>query len=178
MLGDEVTEAELAAYNVVLLGQLSALPMIEEIGDRLPLPIAAGVDRLLQTDALLRAGADPAAELGILMAAASPWNAERSLLVVSGTSGDSLAWARRALGRLEASGPVTLATGSGRNHPFLYPPPVPGALAPLVDGADGGSLGGRSAAVIVAALAAASLGLLGLLATRVRRQEGDRWGND
>ena len=178
VLGDEVTEAELAAYNVVLLGQLSALPMIEEIGDRLPLPIAAGGDRLLQTDALLRAGADPAAELGILMAAASPWNAERSLLVVSGTSGDSLAWARRALGRLEASGPVTLATAQDETIPFLYPPPVPGALAPLVDGADGGSLGGRSAAVIVAALAAASLGLLGLLATRVRRQEGDRWGND
>ena len=174
---DEATDALLAGHHVILVGRPSALGLINEAGASLPLQFVNGTDRILRTEVLLDRGIDPEAELGVLMVAPSPWNSEKSILVVTGTSRDGLFWGRRALGRLEASGPLTMVTARDKVETFpRTAAEITEALTADItdvdrdDDDDGGlDFDDKVIAAVVAALGVFGLALLGLHLWRVDR---------
>ncbi len=166
---DEITDADLADHNVILLGRPSRHPLIAEAGDVLPLRFDAETDRIVESDINFDEDIDPTAELGALMVAVSPWNPRHTLLVVTGTTDDAVFWARRALGRRQASGPITLITGLDQVRTFPIPQDeLVAALAALTaeeQDRSGFALGGAFLVMVGAA------GLLGIFWLRTRGEE-------
>lgn len=109
-LASQLTDAAKREYNLVAYGLPENNGVVAEVGPKLPLALEAESRRSLQRTELVLLGIKDAASLGIVELVPSPWNDQKALLVVSGTSAETSERSVRALaGRLPA-GNVVLST--------------------------------------------------------------------
>jgi len=97
-LREETPDAEsLSRYHVVAIGRPSANSLIRQINPLLPQPFVPGADQVEHQigEVLLRL--PPDLSLGYIQEIPSPWNEERALLAVTGTTDEGLEWAAYAL---------------------------------------------------------------------------------
>lgn len=116
-IGDLPEGLDLAEYNILVLGRPTTNPFLAELNNALPQPFVAGTDAIQQTlddvSYRLPAGYD----VGLLQALQSPWAAERSILVVSGTGPQGQAYAVASIaenlyGRSGLAGDVVFASAT------------------------------------------------------------------
>jgi len=92
-LGSDADPEVLSRHHLIFIGRPSILPFIEKINPLLPQPFVSGTDEVEHQvgEVLLRL--QPDASLGYIQELPSPWNEERALLVVTGTTDEGVAWA-------------------------------------------------------------------------------------
>jgi len=77
-------------YHIVTIGQPSTNPLIREINDFLPQPFLPGSDEPSQIHNPAIITFDPQRSIGFVQLAASPWNPNKALLVVTGTDSEGV----------------------------------------------------------------------------------------
>lgn len=97
MYGDEGFAADLAAYHIIVLGRPSRHPVLQQINDQLPLPFVPGTEQIEQRMNQVVFRLPPELDLGLLQLMPSPWNTERALLAITGTTDRAISWAATAL---------------------------------------------------------------------------------
>lgn len=78
-------------YHIVAIGQPSTNPLIREVNDFLPQPFLPGRDEPSQIHNPAIITFDPQRSIGFVQLAASPWNSDKALLVVTGTDSEGVA---------------------------------------------------------------------------------------
>jgi uncharacterized repeat protein (TIGR01451 family) len=97
-LGGETLDAEsLGRYHIVAIGRPSTSSLIRQINPLLPQPFVPGTDKIEYQigEVLLRL--PPDISLGYIQEISSPWNEDRALLAVTGTTDEGIEWATWAL---------------------------------------------------------------------------------
>lgn len=96
LLGDP-GDADLSAYNILVIGRPTRSPLLQAVNDALPQPFIPGADSILQkVDGVVLRLPD-GLELGYLELIPSPWNPDRTLLALTGTSDAAIEQASRYL---------------------------------------------------------------------------------
>ncbi|GAB4215345.1 MAG: cellulose biosynthesis cyclic di-GMP-binding regulatory protein BcsB [Roseiflexaceae bacterium] len=95
--GDAVPEPLRKERDLLLVGRPSALPLVGELASVLPAPFPAGSDFAQEPDAPVSYRLAPGTSLGYLQIAPSPWNKDRTILAVLGSTTEGLEWAGAAL---------------------------------------------------------------------------------
>ena len=98
-LGDDLDEATLSRYHLILIGRPSRHQLLSRINDRLPQPFIPGSDLVEQQVGAVYLRLPEEVRLGYLQEMPSPWNRERALLLIAGTTDEGVSWAAAALGR-------------------------------------------------------------------------------
>ncbi|MDK2979746.1 MAG: cellulose synthase operon protein [Chloroflexota bacterium] len=95
---DDLDQTELAANNVVLFGQPSQLPLVYDWSDALPAPFSAGSEVPYDPASRIVYRVVEGSTVGYLELFASPWAADKAVLLVSGNSPAGVTLAGSALG--------------------------------------------------------------------------------
>jgi len=90
MLGMPESEAALSVHHLIAVGRPSQTPMLQEVHDQLPQPFLPQSDVIEQKLNWVTLRFPPDASLGYIQLMASPWNASRALLAVTGTTDDGV----------------------------------------------------------------------------------------
>lgn len=92
-VGEEVDEGMLSDDHLIVIGRPSRNPVLQQVNAQLPQPFFPDSDGIEQklNDVILRL--PPDVSLGYLELIPSPWNPERALLAITGTSDEGVAWA-------------------------------------------------------------------------------------
>lgn len=145
--------------DIITYGLTDGSGLMSEIKDSLPLALGADWERSLQRRELVLLGVRDAASLGIIQLVPSPWNKDRALLAISGTSPESLRLAGQALATTMPAGNVAIVGDDGKAVGIKIaaepPPPQPGMLTPQ-----------EAYRYVAAAVAVLTLGLLGTMLAR------------
>jgi hypothetical protein len=94
---DLVTQEDRQDKDLLLIGRPSAHALIAELNDRLPQPFEPGSDLpspRLESVVFVQ---DPARDIGLIEELAAPWNPERTILVLTGTTDEGVALAATML---------------------------------------------------------------------------------
>lgn len=98
-LGKVYSETELSNYHIITIGRPSRNSILQQVNVQLPQPFLPDADQIEQKldrdEVVLRL--PPDVSLGYLQLIPSPWNANRGLLAVTGTSDEGVAWASQSL---------------------------------------------------------------------------------
>lgn len=105
--GNELPE-NVSNYHVMAVGRPSRNELIQQVNSQLPQPFLPGTDQIDQRleNVTFRLPADTS--LGYDQLLPSPWNEEKALLVVTGTTDQSLQWALEALRQSNLEGNLIL----------------------------------------------------------------------
>jgi len=97
IMGSDLPPQTLADYQIIALGRPSRNTLIQQANSQLPQPFLPGSDQIDQQldDVTFRLPSD--LTLGYLQLIPSPWNEKRALLVVTGTTDESVDWAADVL---------------------------------------------------------------------------------
>ncbi len=95
--GNAVPDAVRAERDLIVIGRASALPLIAELGPALPAPFEANSDIVAQEHTRVAFRVAPGTSLGYLQTLAAPWNRERAILAILGTTDEGIEWAGKAL---------------------------------------------------------------------------------
>ncbi|RPJ45885.1 MAG: hypothetical protein EHM21_09065, partial [Chloroflexi bacterium] len=90
MIGKLPAGYDPSQYHVLVVGRPSRSPLLQAVNASLPQPFVPGSDAILQKIDPLVVKLPPALDLGYLEILPSPWNAERVLVAVTGTSDKGL----------------------------------------------------------------------------------------
>lgn len=152
--------------DLLLVGRASQLPLLAELREWLPAPFEPASDLASEPQAPVRYRVEPGTSIGYLELLPAPWDAERSILAVLGSTPQGLAWAGAALtapelrGRLAGNYAAVIGTQIEASTITLEPPPAamptPAPAAPPASAAGFGVsrlvlLGGISAGLVVLA---------------------------
>jgi hypothetical protein len=107
---DLVTQEDLQDKDLILIGRPSAHSLIAELNDRLPQPFKPGSDLPRPQLESVVLAQDPELNIGLIEELAAPWDAERTILVLTGTTDEGVALATTTLlyQRNELAGNVAL----------------------------------------------------------------------
>jgi len=94
---DAVPEQMRAERNLLVVGRPTRLPLLDELGSALPAPFAAGSDLASAPNAPIVYRMAEEVSVGYLQLLTAPWNDERAILTVLGSSDTGLEWAGAAL---------------------------------------------------------------------------------
>jgi hypothetical protein len=113
-LGQLPRGTDLSKYNFVVIGRPTTNDFLADFSESLPQPMEPGTDELAQVLGTVNYRLIPGLDVGVLQTLSSPWNEDRALLVVSGTSDEGQRHAGETLmvesaGR--ANGDVVFTTG-------------------------------------------------------------------
>jgi hypothetical protein len=97
MYADNVDEESLKNYSLLIFGLPNAVPFYAKINDVLPAPFNPETNEAVQPSMLVNYSLLPDTSVGYLQLIASPWNSERTILVVSGNTIEGLPMAGSAL---------------------------------------------------------------------------------
>ncbi len=97
ILGRPQDATELAGRHIILIGRPTRNPLLHEINGRLPQPFIPGSDQIEQVLDQVVLRLPPGLDLGYLQLIPSPWDEERALLAVTGTTDEGMNWAARVL---------------------------------------------------------------------------------
>lgn len=92
-----VTDEELAAYNLVVVGRPSQLPVVAAMNEELPMPFAEGSDVAQERDMQVIFRIPPDAPVGYIELLSSPWNGENTVLAALGNTSQGVVWSGTAL---------------------------------------------------------------------------------
>lgn len=95
--GDSLSEQTRQERDLVLVGRPSALPLLGELGAALPLSFAPGSDLASDTSSPVIYRQPANTSVGYVELLAAPWNAQRAVLAVLGSTDEGLRWAGAAL---------------------------------------------------------------------------------
>jgi hypothetical protein len=87
---DKLDPALKQTHHILAIGQPSANPLIREVNDYLPQPFLPNSDEPSQILNPAIITFDPQRSLGFVQLAASPWNPDKALLVVTGTDSEGV----------------------------------------------------------------------------------------
>ncbi|MCS7003529.1 MAG: cellulose biosynthesis cyclic di-GMP-binding regulatory protein BcsB, partial [Dehalococcoidia bacterium] len=172
-----VTDAQKRERNVILIGRLEDNRLIREINEALPLAVGEETRSLRQanqTVVTVRGQGD----VGIVQQVVSPWTVSENdravVMVVTGTTAESVGWAARALTTNRLSGTVVTVTRDNRVSVVVGSPTTPPTgLAALQQG--------RQQIPVLAGLAVAAMiaGLFVLLVVQLwlQRRRKNAAGN-
>lgn len=104
LLGVLPDEALSASAHIIAIGEPTRNPLITALNDHLPQPFITGTNQIRQQvdDVIYRL--PPDYSLGFVQELPSPWNRERALLVVTGSTAEGVAWALEALTNEDLAG--------------------------------------------------------------------------
>lgn len=94
---DEAVSADLADYNVIVVGRPSQLAVMDQLNSVLPVPFEPGSD-MTQGDFLqVTYQIPPEVPVGYVELLPSPWNEEKALIAALGNTPEGVAWGISAL---------------------------------------------------------------------------------
>jgi hypothetical protein len=138
--GDTVPEHVRKERDLLLIGRPGTLPLLSELGGALPAPFAPGSSLASEPDATVAYRTAQDASIGYLELFPAPWNAERTVLAVLGSTDQGVTWAGAALTTPARRGVLTgnLAVIKGdqidsrdtRPKTTATPTPAPAATSP------------------------------------------------
>ena len=96
-IADLVSEQDRQDQDLFLVGRPSAHSLIAELNDSLPQPFEPGSDALHPLFDPVIYVQDPSRDIGVIEELAAPWNPERTILILTGTSDRGVALASSAL---------------------------------------------------------------------------------
>ncbi len=105
-----LTEETKRSYHLVAYGLPENNDAIASASEQLPMALGAGSERTLRSPESVLLGVKDAANLGILELVPSPWNADKALLVLSGTSPEMARQSYQALGDRLSAGNVAIVS--------------------------------------------------------------------
>lgn len=112
-LGDTMPAEELAEYNIIALGRPTRNALIQQINEDLPQPFLPNSDEIEQRLDNVVFRLSPGLNLGYLQLIPSPWNADRAVLALTGTTDEGVQQAFRILtGRALPAGNLVLINGT------------------------------------------------------------------
>ncbi|MBI1880989.1 MAG: hypothetical protein HYR94_22645, partial [Chloroflexi bacterium] len=88
---------QLDPYHVIAFGLPTRNPLIAMLNEQLPQPFVPGEDNLRQEVGSVVYRLPQGFSLGLLQALPAPWNPQKSILVVTGTSLEGMQWALNTL---------------------------------------------------------------------------------
>lgn len=97
IFADGVTSEVRQSQDLLIVGQASKLPIIFELGEKLPAPFEAGSDVATERAFRIVYNLPPGTTIGYLELIKSPWQADRTILAVLGSDADGLRMAASAL---------------------------------------------------------------------------------
>ena len=96
-MADLVSQQDRRDKDLFLIGRPSAHSLIAELNDSLPQPFEPGSDVLYPLFDPVMYIQDPSRDIGLIEELAAPWNPERTILVLTGTSNEGVALAGTVL---------------------------------------------------------------------------------
>ncbi len=87
----------LEKHHLIFLGTPTTHGLLAQVNDRLPQPFEEGSNLLKPVVDTVVLVPDPARTMGLLEEIASPWNADKTLLVITGTAEEGVGWALHVL---------------------------------------------------------------------------------
>jgi len=94
---DLVTQESRLDKDLVLIGRSSGHSLIAELNDNLPQPFEPDLDLLRSQIESAAFAQDPSRDVGLIEELAAPWDTERTILVLTGTTDEGVALAVRTL---------------------------------------------------------------------------------
>lgn len=94
---DAVPEEVRQGRDLIVVGRPSTLPILAELGDALPAPFAPGSDMATERNLQVIYNLPPGTDVGYLELLAAPWNNQRAVLAVLGSTNQGLQWVGAAL---------------------------------------------------------------------------------
>jgi hypothetical protein len=95
---DEIPEAERGKYHMLVVGQPTKLPILEELNEFLPAPFSGESDIASEENVQVIFRISPNTPIGYIQLITSPWNEDNIIITVLGNTPEGLAWAGSALG--------------------------------------------------------------------------------
>nr|MBA3533671.1 cellulose biosynthesis cyclic di-GMP-binding regulatory protein BcsB [Ardenticatenales bacterium] len=83
--------------SLIVVGQPSTLPLITELSEELPAAFEPGSDLAIERNMRVIYEVPDGTSLGYLQLLASPWNRQRAILAILGSTPEGVQWAGRAL---------------------------------------------------------------------------------
>ncbi|MCL4535469.1 MAG: cellulose biosynthesis cyclic di-GMP-binding regulatory protein BcsB [Bacteroidetes bacterium] len=111
-VASQISDEAKRSYDLIGYGLPESNTLIAEAQSKLPLSQEGRTERLLQKPQSVLVGVQDQAELGFIQLVPSPWNDDKGLLVVSGTSPDLARQAGQALQSALPSGNVAVVGGA------------------------------------------------------------------
>jgi len=94
---DAVPDAVRQSNNLLIIGRASRIPLLQDLKDSLPAAFEPGSDLASEKNLRVAFRLPDNTSLGYLELLVSPWNANRTILAILGTSDEGLDWAGKAL---------------------------------------------------------------------------------
>jgi hypothetical protein len=91
--GDNVPEDARQDTDFLFVGRATNLGLVEEINSNLPAPFAPGSDIAVESGLRITYRMPEGTDLGYIQLLNSPWNADRTILAVMGSTNQGLTWA-------------------------------------------------------------------------------------
>lgn len=112
---DSVSDVAKQERNLIIIGKPSKLEILSKLADALPAPIEPGMDLVTQKNIQVSYHLGAGVDVGYLELLSAPWNSNRTILYVGGSSDLGVRWAGAALqfGRLRSQlkGNLTFISG-------------------------------------------------------------------
>ncbi|MDY7076303.1 MAG: cellulose biosynthesis cyclic di-GMP-binding regulatory protein BcsB [Chloroflexota bacterium] len=117
---DLVTQQNRQDKDLILIGRPSGHSLIAELNDDLPQPFEPGSDLLRPRIESVVFVQNPALHVGLIEELAAPWDSERTILVLTGTTDEGVVLANTTLlsGNAELAGNVVMVEESVGAHAF------------------------------------------------------------
>jgi hypothetical protein len=94
---DEVSEEVRQNYDFLIVGRATQVPLLVELGEWLPAPFSPESDIANESGLSVSYRVPQGVDLGYLEFLTSPWNPQRAIIVVAGSTPAGLRWAGDAL---------------------------------------------------------------------------------
>ncbi len=116
-LGNSIFENDLTNYHIITIGPPLRNPLTQQINSNLPQPFLPNSNEIQQQIDNVVFRLPPDTDLGYLQIIQSPWNSQKAILAVTGTTNKGVSWAAQTLsaGKVKSSKPSNLALIQGEN---------------------------------------------------------------
>jgi len=162
-LASELPDEVKRDYHIIAYGPPVDNPLVAQLGQKLPLSLGAGEQRVLQKPELPLLGVKDAARLGIIELIESPWNNAKGLMIITGTSAETTRWGAPAFQNELPAGNVAIVNDDGKSTGLRIASATERPEAHTL-------LEQRTYSLAAIPLGLLTLGLLGLMLVRIARQ--------
>ena len=167
VLESQLTDEIKKKYHLVVFSAPTGSGLVTELAPTLPMALEPGSRRSLQKAEATLLGIKDAANLGIVELIPSPWNSDRALLLVSGTTAEMARQTTAALEGRFLPGNIALVTGDDEGKNKVVGIKLSGSGYSVTTGPKSQN---RIFALAAAPVALLVLGMMGLMLARAARR--------